>query len=81
MVIRRIVSGVLATAVIAGGGITLAPSAFAQPRQCGYFVDATDTYWDMYVANVNVYGSGAFPTLMAFNDYYSAYGRQLRAGC
>jgi hypothetical protein len=81
MVIRRIVSGVMAAGVIAGGGITLAPSAFAQARQCGVYVDETDTAWDLYVASVNVYGSGAFPTLMAFNDYYAAYGRQLEARC
>jgi hypothetical protein len=81
MVIRRIVSGILATGVIAGGGIALAPSAFAQPRQCGVYVNDTDYYWNVYTINANYYGAGAFPTVMAFNDYYSAYGRQLRAGC
>jgi hypothetical protein len=81
MIIRRMVSGVLATAVIAGGGIALAPGAFAQPRQCYVFTNATDDAWNVYVMYSDYYGSGAFPTLMAFNEYWAASGRQIRAGC
>jgi hypothetical protein len=81
MVIRRIVSGVLATGVIAGGGIALAPSAFALPRECGVYVNDTDYYWNVYSLDASFYGNYAFPTVMAFNNYYAAYGRQLDAGC
>jgi hypothetical protein len=75
------VSGVLATAVIGGGGIALAPSAFALPRECGVFTNDTEYYWDVYTLNATLYGNYAPTTVLAFNEYYMAYGRQLDAGC
>jgi hypothetical protein len=56
MIIRRMVSGVLATAVIVGGGVAMAPNAFAKPRQCGLLAAAADNAFNNWVYASNYYG-------------------------
>jgi hypothetical protein len=81
MITRRMVGGVLATAILAGGGIALAPSAFAQPRECGYFINETEYTWNVFTLDSNYYGNNSPQAQAAFNVYYRQYGYQLAAGC
>jgi hypothetical protein len=81
MIIRRMVSGALATAVIAGGGITLAPSAFAKPRQCGMLAVQANNAWDLWVWSNGYYGPNSPQAHQNQTAYSNAVRAELLAGC
>lgn len=72
MLIRRIAGGALTLAVIAGGGVALAPSAFALPRQCDVLVGYENYWWNQYMQTNSSYAAAQF-NQAAINS--------VRAGC
>jgi hypothetical protein len=81
MIIRRIVTGTLAAAVIGGGGVAMAPSAFAQPRQCGLLALYADGAWDNWADANHEFGPYSPTTLKLWNFYNDAVRAEVRAGC
>ena len=81
MIIRRAVTGTVAAAVIGGGGVALAPNAFALPRQCGQLAATADAAWQNWTYANWYYGPYASSTLQFFNDYNDAVRAEIRAGC
>ena len=81
MIIRRVVTGTVAAAVIGGGGVALAPNAFALPRQCGQLAATADQAWNNWTYANAYFGPYASSTLQFFNEYNDAVRAEIRAGC
>jgi len=80
--IRRIVGGVLAAAAIAGGvGLVSAPTAAAQPRQCGTLIGVVSAWYDQYNYSYDNYGANDSRTVYAGHQMAQAQMRAAGAGC
>ena len=81
MNIRRIVCAALAAGVIAGGGVAIAPSAFAQPKQCGQLAATADDMYTLWAYALNQWGAGSYWERKTASEFSAAVRAENAAGC
>ena len=81
MIVRRIVCAAVAAGVVAGGGVAIAPSAFAQTKQCGQLAANADAAFELWAFALNQYGAGSYWELRTAREASEASRAENAAGC